>query len=382
MRFCLSAWCQTTACMVLLLMTLAGCGGRTAHAGSGGGDTMRYAYSRLLHTVNNGLYRDVTVRDPWDSTRLLAHYWLVGRRDSARVVESVPQDVDFVVVPVRRAVVSTSSLCSLLLMIRGEQCVSGVLDSHYVMMMPYYAKGIASGGIADCGDGMNPSLERMTEAGADCVFLTPYQGSDYARLSRLGVPLVYCAEYMEPHPLARAEWMKFYGMLTGREHEADSLFEHVRSEYGAVRRRAAKARKRPLVLTERVYGGTWFCPGGRSTVARMIADANARYFFAADSHEGSVPLTVENVIARACGADYWLFTYTGDKPLGREALLAENRAYSQIKAFNTDGVYQCNNMRSRFFEETSFRPDLLLADYVAVFHPELRGGAKLRYYEH
>ena len=37
-------------------------------------------------------------------------------------------------------------------------------------------------------------------------------------------------------------------------------------------------------------------------------------------------------------------------------------------------------MTSRFFDETSFRPDFLLADYVRIFHPEIFDKGQLRYY--
>ena len=52
-------------------------------------------------------------------------------------------------------------------------------------------------------------------------------------------------------------------------------------------------------------------------------------------------------------------------------LLSEYHGYSQIKAFKNGGVFQCNNLKTPYFNEISFRPDFLLSDLAAIFHPEL-----------
>ena len=364
---------------VYAVISLTACHGRHGNTAETDGDTLAYAYSTLLTTVCHDTYTETQIADPWNKGHVLQRYWLVDRKDSAKVGRA-PEGVTKVIVPLRRAVLSTSSVCYLLLTLGGADGVKGVCDSKYVKGMPYYRDKLSRGVIADCGDGMSPSVEKISDMEADAVFLSAYQGSDFSRLARLHMPLIYCAEYMEQHPLGRAEWMKFYGMLMGCGRQADSLFTRVTSEYDRLKAGAAKAATRPLVLTERIYGDTWFCPGGNSTVARMISDAHARYAFHNDSHQGSLPLSEETVISKASNADIWLFTYSGDHPLTKKELLTECRGYSQIKAFQTNGIYQCNNITSRFFDETSFRPDFLLADYVRIFHPEIFAKGRMEYY--
>ena len=56
----------------------------------------------------------------------------------------------------------------------------------------------------------------------------------YGKLDKLHIPLIEMADYMEESSLGRAEWMKFYGMLFGREKAADSLFNEVKSNYERV----------------------------------------------------------------------------------------------------------------------------------------------------
>jgi len=214
------------------------------------------------------------------------------------------------------------------------------------------------------------------------VLVSPFEGAGYGQLDHIGVPLVECADYMETSALGRAEWMRFYGMLIGREREADSLFAVVERNYKETKRLAATSRLRPKVITERVVSGVWYCPGGKSSMGRLIADAGARYAFAADGHSGSLTLAPEKVVAEASDADCWLFIYNGGKAPLPADLLAEYQGYKMLKAFAGGGVYGCGSATGvPYFEEVSFRPDLLLMDFVRIFHPDLGLKGSARYYQ-
>ena len=366
---------SAAVCCVLLL----GACGFKAKSDGKSGDTIHYEHAELLTTVLYADHVEVGIKNPWRKGELLDKYYLVRREDSVSFSKTSHKDGTTIVVPVTRAIVGMSPLCQLMMWLGCQDKVCGVIDANY-LNIPQMSKAISDGTVYDCGSSMSPNIEQVVQARAQTAFLSAFEGSDNSKLTRTGRAVVECAEYMETSALGRAEWMKFYGMLMGCGRQADSLFARVTSEYDRLKAGAAKAATRPLVLTERIYGDTWFCPGGNSTVARMISDAHARYAFHNDSHQGSLPLSEETVISKASDADIWLFTYSGDHPLTKKELLTECRGYSQIKAFQTNGIYQCNNMTSRFFDETSFRPDFLLADYVRIFHPEIFDKGQLRYY--
>ena len=177
---------------------------------------------------------------------------------------------------------------------------------------------------------------------------------------------------METSPLGRAEWMKFYGLLFGCEDQADSLFKVVEARYLYFKSRASKTRYAPSVLTERKTGSTWYVPGGRSTVGRMLRDAHAAYPFADDHHSGSLSLPFESVLEKGGEADFWMIKYNSTIPFTYADLLAEYHGYAALKAFKNKQVFGCNASVVRFFEETPFRPDLLLRDYLLILHPEER----------
>ena len=82
----------------------------------------------------------------------------------------------------------------------------------------------------DLGDSMKPSAERTLQAGLDALLAVnygQYDNLEATRLEKLGVRTIYINEWQEGSPLARAEWIRVLGALTGRLREADSVFAEV-----------------------------------------------------------------------------------------------------------------------------------------------------------
>ncbi len=184
---------------------------------------------------------------------------------------------------------------------------------------------------------------------------------------------------MEPSPLARAEWMRLYGILFGCEQQADSLFHVVDSTYNSLRREAIKLPEGRSLLIERKTGSVWYCPGGRSTMGTLIADAHGRYPWMGDDHSGSLTLAPEQVVERGAHADAWMFVYLG-KPITLRDLAGEYAGYKILDEFRHGEVYGCDTDSVNYFEEIPFRPDYLLRDYIQIVHPGAGKGG-LRYYK-
>ena len=127
-------------------------------------------------------------------------------------------------------------------------------------------------------------------------------------------------------------------------------------------------------------GSVWYVPGGRSTIGRMLSDAGAQYPWASDVHSGSVALPFETVLERGGECSVWLLRYSGRQPLSRQQLLGEHAGYNQFRAFREGRVYGCNVELSLFYEESPFRPDWLLADFIRILHPDALPHHALRYY--
>lgn len=366
----------------LALLSVYACGGKRTGSVAQGGDTVRMEYAKHITIVKHDGYTTAELSNPWRKDAVLHRYVLVSRKDSARMASKVSaMDGTVVYTPIDRGVMFSAPHCYLMGEIGATDAVSGVCDLNYINL-PYLHKAVSEGRVADCGNGMSPSVERIVSVSPDALFVNPFEGVNYGQLANIGVPLVECADYMETSALGRAEWMKFYGMLVGRENEADSLFAVVKRNYADYKDHAMKSALRPRVITERVVGGVWYCPGGESSMGQLLRDAGVDYVFADDKHSGSLSLSPEKVIEKAATADWWLFVNSGAGNLDRNGLLTEYEGYKMIKAYREGHVLECvPSISNPYFEQISFRPDFLLADFISWFHPELHILPSAHYYK-
>ena len=293
------------------------------------------------------------------------------------VPDSLPEGYRRLDVPLQRSLVYSSVHTGALAEMGASDAVVAVADGRYFTGEPMRSR-IASGAVADVGSSTSPSVEKIVAIGPDAVLLSPFENAGHGALDNLGIPLVECADYMEPTPLARAEWIKLLGALYGRLPQADSIYSAVERDYKALASRAAEAQSHPLVLTEKLTSGYWFVPGGASYMARMIEDAGGRYPWEGNTSAGSLQLDFSAVYARAADADVWLIRIFGGS-LSLDDLRDEYVLNSQFGAFKSGRVYVANTAEVPLFDEFPFHPERLLAEYAAIFHPEADFGS-LRYY--
>ena len=383
--------------LLLPFLFLSSCGDRRAATSDLEPAPLRYA-ANLTCERGDG-YSVWTLRNPWDTTEVLHRYILRPTPDPSRNggVPSGMSDEEFaqalpsltggvgggsvIRTPVRSAGVATAVHCGLLDELGVASAIAGVCEKEYIDL-PAVTEGLAAGRIADFGNGMNPNIERIMDVAPDILLLTPFEHSGgYGRVERLGIPIIECAEYMEPSPLARAEWMRFYAELFGAEERADSIFQAVEQHYLALKQRAAAATTRPRLLTEMLYGGQWFVPCGQSTMGIMFADAGADYLFRNRQGSGSTALSFETVLDEAQDADLWLVKYNSQQPLTYQQLARDYQPYTRFRAYQERHIYGCDLAHNHFYEETPFHPDRLLRDYIILLHPELMPGQQTVYYK-
>lgn len=372
-----------TSFLLLIAVLLSSCGGRQGSP-QGDGDTLQLKYASLLTIVRHEGYTLAQIHNPWKPGKLLHTYVLVPRDSSSSASDSpLPSHLPHgtvIRIPVQRAAVFTTVHCSLLTTLGHSDAIIGVADLKYIKI-PAIHEAVKSGRVADCGGGMNPVVERIMDVKPDAILLSPFENSGgYGKLEDINIPLVECAEYMEHSPLARAEWMKFYGLLFGEEQQADSLFAVVDSSYQALKAQAAEAGEGRSVLIDKMVGSVWYVPGGRSTIGQMVQDAGGRYPWADDNHSGSLSLPFETVLEKAGESDVWFYRYSSDHTTNYRELLSDHRGYDQLKAYRERQVYACNVEQTLFYEETPFRPDYLLSDFIQILHPGILNIPPLRYY--
>ncbi|EGF58690.1 ABC transporter substrate-binding protein [Bacteroides fluxus] len=364
--------------LCLALLFLSACqGGKQGMVSSETGDTLSLHYAENLTLVTYPDYTIATLRNPWDTLKTLHTYILVPKEKP--LPEQLPEGT-VVRTPLSKSVIYSSVHCSLIDKLGAFKSIGGVCDLKYIKL-PSVQEACKNGVIADCGDGMNPDMERIIDLHPDAILLSPFENSGgYGRIGKLNIPIIECADYMETSALGRAEWMRFYGMLFGAASQADSLFAEVDSCYQQLKRRAALSSVSLSIVSELKSSSAWYVPGGRSTIGKLFRDACGRYAFADDAHSGSIPLSFETVFDKAGDSDVWTIKYNRDHDMTYSDLQADYTGYTGFKAFKERNIYGCNTAKVPFYEETPFRPDYLLSDLIQILHPEMGDLGGLRYF--
>ncbi|MBQ9640463.1 MAG: ABC transporter substrate-binding protein [Bacteroidaceae bacterium] len=364
--------------VVVAFAILASCGGGNAVSVSAEGEEVELVYADLLSMRQCAGYVYAEVRNPWDSGAVLHSYVLVER--DRPLPAGLPKG-DVVRIPLRRSVVYTLVHMGLIEELGAYDQVAGVCDLRY-MDIPRVQADVRAGRLRDLGEGLNPNIEGFIDMEPDAVLLSPFQNDGgYGRLGKLGIPIVECADYMETSALGRAEWMKFYGLLYGKETEADSLFRGIVCRYEALKQLAAGQKERPTVVTDLKYGAMWYVPAGGSTTGGLLSDAGADYVFKDWTGSGNLTLAPETVFDQAADAQFWLIRYNQRTSKTYDELAQEYTNYRKMAAFRNRNIYACNTEDIPFYKEAPFHPDLLLRDFIKIFHPEVLRGDSLRYYK-
>ncbi len=355
--------------VLLVGFLLAACRTAPAPSAAPSPDTVRYA--RNFRLLTEGGVRVAEVQ----GQGALQRFVLVPRGQTA------PPGVagTVVTVPVQRIVALSTSHLGLLARIGASDAVVGVAGKNWINT-PAIRDGLAAGRIADVGEPGVLNAEAIAATRPDLILADA--GAEAARaLAPLGVPVVPVAEFLEPTPLGRAEWMRFFAALTGRDAAARTAFDSVAARYERLRTQVAALSARPTVLVNTPFQGIWYVPGGHNFLTALLEDAGGAYPWAADTGRASLALSLEDVLTQAQHAAVWF-----NVPVKtRAALLAMDRRLGLFDAAGSGAVYTHAARQSPgggydYFETGLAEPDVLLADLVSILHPGLVPGHRLVYY--
>ncbi|MEG1585701.1 MAG: ABC transporter substrate-binding protein, partial [Bacteroidales bacterium] len=287
-------------------------------------ETYPVTYARGFEVKKTSDYTQVTIRNPWDTTRYLQTYILV---DKNRPLPNPMPRGTLIRTPVTQIVTYASPHCGVLNELGEISRVIGVCESRYIDI-PYIKKKVETGEIPDLGEASAPDIERLIELQPEVIMTSPFQNMSYGRVAKIGIPLIECADYMESTPLGRAEWIRFHSLFINKEAYADSLFAETVRRYTNLTKRVAASSIRPTIFAERKSGASWFVPGGNSYMAQFYKDAGAHYLWEDNNSSGSIPLSFEEVFDKAATAEFWLLKHNNTEDLTYEQLKQDFNLYS------------------------------------------------------
>jgi iron complex transport system substrate-binding protein len=313
----------------------------------------------------------VEVKQPYQNATSGYQYLLVPKGETAPAHDGQTQ---IITVPIENIVCTSTTHIPLLDYINETNRLIGFPTTDYISSEKM-RKRIDEGRVKDLGidKGMNIEMLYTLKPSLVMGYTMTKDLGQLKKIQELGIPVVINAEYLEKHPLGRAEWIKFMALFFGKEKQADSVFAEIEKEYLTTQKLVSEVQIKPTVLSGIVYGDAWFMPGGQNYAARLLKDAGCEYLWASDSTSGFLQLSFESVYSKAKEADLWIGV--GSFKTLDEIKATEER-YALFKPFREKQIYTYDARQgakggSEFLELGYLRPDLILKDLVKIAHPEL-----------
>lgn len=327
-----------------------------------------YASGFTIHEASNLTL--LTVNEPYPGAEESFRYILYPNNQPKPTIKADA----LIPVPIQRIVCTSTTHIPLLDYLGVSESLIGFPTTDYISSA-LVRKRIDKGQVTDLGVDANLNQELLLSIKPDLMMGYTMDGnlSQLERLQQAGVNIVLNSEFLEKHPLGRAEWIKFMAPFFGQETKADSIFSSIEKNYLDAKKHALEAKSRPSAFSGIMYGDTWFLPGGQNYAAKIMRDANIEYIWGADSSNGFLQLSLESVYDKANKADYWLGVGSFES---LESLRMENNRYGEFQAFQNQQVYSFNKRMGEkggveYLELGYLRPDLILDDLIKICHPDL-----------
>ena len=321
----------------------------------------QYARGFRIEKTDHG--HKLILMDPWNQGKIFASYHISPSYD--------------------RWAVSSTTHIGFLSALGEEERIVGCTSPDRIYNSKLTAR-YQKGKIEKIGSDMEFNFESVLGIEPDIILQTAFEGQKNKdqRFLSTDLDFVYILEWMEPHPLGRAEWIKVFGLLTGKMQEADSIFLAVTNQYNNLKNKLQDMNSKPLVMFGNNFNGTWFMPGGESYMCRFLEDAGFDYPYIDSDSRGSLALNFENVLEQFRTADLWL----GVSARTLDELIRTDSRYSLFNPIDKKKVYSVNGrlnagMGNDYWESGVVFPNLILADLVSIAHPDILSGHKLVYYK-
>lgn len=252
--------------------------------------------------------------------------------------------------------------------------LTGVGSKAYISSRAALAR-VAQSGVTEFAGGGTADAEKIIAAKPDVLVTAGYDDPGFATVRDAGVPVLADAEFLEANPLGRAEWVKFFGALTGTEQRANDTFAKIADNYRSAVAVALDATPTKVVLSQ-PYQGSWAMPTGGSFAGRLVIDAKGSWPWMTNTSAGSANTDLETVFNRSGKSPVWVASSNWKT---KKDAYADEPRLAEFEAFKTGKVWapslQVNKAGgNNYFELGVLRPDLTVKDLIAILHPDLMPG--------
>ncbi|MFN8275475.1 MAG: ABC transporter substrate-binding protein [Flavobacteriaceae bacterium] len=338
-------------------------------------------YAQGLSIQKGKGYSVVKISNPWPNAKETFTYIL--KEKNAIIPESLRKFTQ-IRVPIQTIVVTSTTHIPSLEMLGVEKTLAGFPQLDYISSTKVRAL-IDAHKIKELGTNQNLNTEALLDLQPDLIVGYGIDGVHPSLdiLQKSGLKVMFNGDWNETTPLGKAEWIKFFGALYGKEKLAEQIFSTIEKSYLETLKKVQKTKIRPTVLAGALYENQWYLPHGNSWGSLFIKDAGAHYLWADSKGTGSLSLSFETVLEKAVHADFWI----GPSQYTSLAEMQKDQPhYAEFKAFKNKQVYSYSNKKGAtggliFYEWAPNRPDWVLQDMVKIFHPELMPNYEFHFFE-
>ncbi|WP_345189723.1 ABC transporter substrate-binding protein [Algibacter agarivorans] len=339
------------------------------------GTNLNVKYAKGFSIKDYKTYKILEINKPWPQSKKNYRFALLKANYDANFWSLEKQRFDDVIeLPINKIVVTSTTHIPALDLLNVEQTLIGFPGTDFISSEKIRQQ-INQGSIRELGknDGLN--TEVLLELNPDLVVGFGIDGNNRSleTIKKSGIPVIFNGDWVENSPLAKAEWIKFFGALYNKEKEADSIFNQIEKNYLEAKLLAQNAKTKPTVLSGAMHNDIWYLPNGTSTEAQLLKDANVNYLWQDTVGSGSLKLNFESVFVKAKDADIWL---NPSNYSSFETLKNGNENHALFKAFQNKNMFTFTNTIGEsggvlYYELGMTRPDLVLKDLIKICHPGL-----------
>ena len=297
-----------------------------------------------------------------------ARYLIVPEGGS--VPENLDEDITVIQQPVNDIYLGATAVMSLFDAIDGLDHISMTSLKESGWTVENAAARMKEGKIVYAGKYSEPDYEMILEK--DCQLAIEstmiYHTPDVKEmLEELGVPVLVDRSSYESNPLGRTEWIKLYGVLTGKEAEANAFFEKQQETVAAFDDYESTGKK--VAFFYLTTDGKVVVRSTNDYVPSMIKMAGGNYAFEGVTDEDgktSVSMTMESFYEKAQDADYIIYNASIDTSVKTIAdLIEKDEVLKEFKAVKSGDCYTTG---SSMYQRTD-----VIADMIADFHKVFTG---------
>lgn len=263
----------------------------------------------------------------------------------AEVPSGIDADIVPLCLPLDNIYLVASAVMSMYDALGALDCISLCGTSADKWYIADAKQAMEAGTIRYAGKYSQPDYELITSSG--CRLAVESTMINHApevreKLETLGVPVLIDQSSTEENPLGRTEWIKLYGVLLGRQQQAQAAFQEQEDLLTQLGSQPDTGKTVAFFYIN--SNGSVVVRRSGDYISKMIEMAGGEYVFQnlgdPDSSASAVTISMEDFYAGAKDADILIYNSTieGEVP-SIAALVAKNALFADFKAVRSGDVW-------------------------------------------